>query len=228
MEGNIMPSILGSIKDNITNKIDDTINVRELKKSKNIITELRVCNGKKENSYVNACIDRNNKKIYFTSKQQIGVGFVLVDSLLNLYKITSSCFERNPLLSNDTTTTICEYVVFAPTNPVRIFIQTAEINQNISNLNFENITGPVVLNFDQKAKIEQSLTLNQLAETARDENRYTFKPIKDLEQFISLIENIVNGINALDSLEEKIIKNIVNQATGFLKDIIEMILKKVR
>lgn len=132
------------------------------------------------------------------------------------------------MFSENVVTTICEYEPYIPNNPVRNSInQNANIAQRFNDNSFANI-GTLVLNVEQKATIEQSISVSQMLETIEDETKYRYNPIKNISSFLELLNNIVKGLETIDKLDDKIIQGVLKEASGFLRDIILMLIKNIK
>ena len=223
-----MPAFIDKFISRITDPITEKKNVKLLKDKGIVITNFRVCNAPKDNIFVDGHINAEEGKIYFASDRTIEINSILVDRYLNLYRITASVLGKNQLFDGDIVTTICDYVPFVPSNPVRNVVkQNATISQAFSKNSFDNI-GTLVLNVEQKASIEQSISISQMVETVEDEVKYRYSPIKNASPFLGLISEILKGIKTIDELQNKVVQSVLKETSSFLKDVIEMLIKKIK
>jgi len=220
--------VFENIKDDLTNSVQERKNIKILEAKGIIITDFRICNGSKQDLYVSGNIDTSVKKIFFASRRTIEIGTILVDKLLNLYQIKASTYDKNRLFDEDVVTTICDYDLYVPNNPARNVInQSANIFQGFSDNSFNNI-GTLVLNVEQKATIEQSISIAQMVETVEDEAKYRYDPVKNIFSFLELINKILKGIETIDKLEDKLVQGILKETSSFLKDMILMLIKNIK
>lgn len=216
------------LKDGVVDSFAERKNLKSLESKGQIVTDFRICNASREDLYVSGCISAAEKKIYFASQRKIEIGSILVDKFLNLYQISASILAKNKLFEEETITTICDFVPYIPSNPARNVIkQNANIDQAFANNTFSNI-GTLILTVDQMASIEQTITVNQMAETVQDEMKYRYDPIKNTTSFILLINEILKGLKTIDELENKVVQGVLKEASSFLKDMIEMLIKNIR
>lgn len=216
------------IKESVTDSFQERKNIKTLESNGVIITDFRICNGAKQDLYVSAHVDASEKKLYFASQRTIENGAILVDKLLNLYQVKASTYGKNKLFSEEEITTICDYELFAPNNPARnVIIQSTSVMQGFSDNSFSNI-GTLVLNVEQKATIEQSISIYQMAETVEDEAKYRYDPVKNISSFLELVNKIIKGLETIDKLEEKFVQSILKETSSFLKDMVEMLIKNIR
>ena len=85
-----------------------------------------------------------------------------------------------------------------------------------------------VLNVEQKATIEQSISIAQMVETVEDEAKYRYNPVKNIFSFLELINKILKGIETIDKLEDKLVQGILKETSSFLKDMILMLIKNIK
>lgn len=222
-----MASILDKTKNIVSGVFDEVANAKIYKEKNLIVTEMRKCTSQNDNDYVKAHINKENKKMYFLSRRIIEVGTILCDEYGNLYQITESGPEVNTLLGEGKITTICSFIAYVPQNPFRTTInQAATVNQTISGLTFHN-EGELHLTFEQKSNIEQNITIQQTIDSAEEEMRYRYKPIKDAREFISLINEILNGAKSVLELKGAMVAGVLKQASGVLKIVLDSLIKKV-
>ena len=217
-----------NIKENIVDSYQEHKNIKVLESKGTIITDFRICNGSKQDLYVSGHIEANEKKIYFASQRTIVIGSILVDKLLNIYQVKVSTFAKNKLFDGDVITTICDYDLFIPNNPARNVInQNASILQGFSDNSFSNI-GTFVLNVEQKATIEQSISIIQMLETVEDEAKYRYDPVKNISSFLELVNKILKGLETIEKLESKLIQGVLKETSSFLKEMILMLIKGIK
>lgn len=225
-------AFINSIKDAANNKLAEIKNEVFLKKKGYVLNEYRVCNGPKESLYIKAVQNDEEKRLFFLSERIIEANSVLVDQFQNTYLIKKSYHDKNNLLSegeNVVITTISEFDPYIPNNPIRnAFSQQASITQTVGGLSNIQNSGTINLTIEQKATIEQTLNASQLFESVESEATYRFKPVSNLEVVIKLLKDILNGQEVIGRLEDKIIKELVNQATGLLKDALLILIKKIK
>lgn len=219
---------IGDIKESVVDSFQERKNIKTLESNGVIITDFRICNGAKQDLYVSAHVDVNEKKLYFASQRTIENGAILVDKLLNLYQVKASTYGKNKLFNEDVITTICDYESFVPNNPARnVISQSTSVMQGFSDNSFSNI-GTLVLNVEQKATIEQSISVNQMAETVEDEAKYRYDPVKNISSFLELVNKILKGLETIDKLEDKLAQSVLKETSSFLKDMILMLIKNIK
>ena len=224
-------SIFSNFKENIDMSINEKKNKKYLIENGYVVNDYRVCSASNDSLYIPAYMDKKSKKIYFLSERIVENGCILVDEFQNTYIISNPNHEVNNIIKGDkpTITTIADYSIFTPDDVIRnSFTQQATINQTVNGLNNIQNSGTIVLNVDQRAKIEQTATVEQLMDAAEVEAKYRFKPLKDQDTLFSLLRDIVKGLKGIDALEDKIIKAIIDEATGLLKEAIDLLIKKIR
>ena len=211
----------------VTDTYDEVVNEKTLKSKSIIVTEMRLCTSAKDNTYFKAHINKELKKMYFLSKRPVECGSILCDELGNVYQIVDSSYEVNELLDNGKITTISEYEKYTFQNPFRQKInQIASVKQTISGITIHN-EGELHLSFEQQSVIEQNITVQELIESADEEIKYRFKPIKSAKEVLGLISDVANCVKSIADLKSSLVSNVVKQASGILKTILEMLIKKV-
>ena len=222
-----MKNIFKDTKNFFVNWKEERENERILRAKGLIITEMRICTSKKEEEYIKAHIFIEDKKMFFLSKRVVECNSILCDVLGNVYRIVTANYEQNKFL-DDKVTLICNYDSYIPQNDFRKSVsQVANITQSISGMSFNNVEN-VHLDINQIGKIEQSISINQLVDSADEEMKYRFKPISNRELFISIIKEIISGKRTIEDLEDKVIQKVLKQASGLLKTLLDLLLKKLR
>ena len=201
----------------------------ECKIKKVVITKLRFCNTGDKSDFVESYINNENKKIIFLGKYQVKPGYIFVDQFENHYQIIDSKIE-NVSIKDDIqfVTTVCSFNIYFLSNPFRSHInQSANIDQTIRDFKFENIQ-VLNLTFNQRAEISQKITLQELIDSAYEENKYLFKPLSNLDSLISLVKEVTNCARELNELENKIIDSVLKEAKGLIRDMAELLISKIR
>lgn len=217
-----------NLKEDATNWNDERKNIKLLQDNGHNVLDLRVCNAPKDNVFFYGCVNKEERKILFASKKPVEIDCVLVDKFQHLYKVVDSNYETNELFEEETTTTVSKYVPFIPNNPVRNSLsQNAEIVQQLNGNHFENIQN-LVLNIEQKAKIEQSISVTEMYETVEDELKYRYEPVKGKVEFLALLAEIIKGTASIEGFQSKIVESVLKQSSSFLKDIIELLIKTIK
>lgn len=221
-----MANIIEKGLNKVTGVYDEIANEKALKSKHIIITEMRLCTSPKDNTYFKAHINKELKKMYFLSKRPVECGSVLCDELGNVYQIVDSSYEINELLDSGKITTISKYEKYVFQNPFRQKInQIANVEQTISGITIHN-EGELHLTIEQQSTIEQNITVQELIESANEEIKYRFKPIKSAKEVLGLISDVANCVKSVAELKNSLVSNVLKQASGILKTIFEMLIKK--
>lgn len=222
-----MANILTNFKDSVVFLKEEHDNEKLLKQKNVILTDMRICTAAKESVYIKAHINSDEKKMYFLSKRIVESGSILSDAFGNIYKINNPFHGNNELLDNKVTT-ICSFDYFVPQNEFRkSYYQVANITQTISNMSFQNIEN-LTLDLSQIAKIEQSITVEQLVDSAEEEMKYRYKPISGKEAFIAIINEIISSKRSINDLKEKAVQAVLKQASGLLQTLLNLLIKKIK
>ena len=69
--------------------------------------------------------------------------------------------------------------------------------------------------------------MEQLIDSAEEEMKYRFKPIRDREAFLVIIKEIASCVRSVDDLKTKIVQGVLKQSSGILKTLLELLIKRI-